>query len=61
MKRIVITMMVFLLVGPIYLQAGIWTDEFDKKALDKAWEFRDRREKKHQSGGQRRISAHDES
>ena len=61
MKRIVMTMMVFLLVGPIYLQAGIWTDEFDKKALDKAWEFRDRREKKHQSGGQRRISAHDES
>ena len=45
MKRIVMTMMVFLLVGPIYLQAGIWTDEFDKKALDKAWEFRDRREK----------------
>ena len=25
MKRIVMTMMVFLLVGPIYLQAGIWT------------------------------------
>ena len=61
MKRMVMTMMVFLFVGPIYLQAGIWTDEFDKKALDKAWEFRDRREKKHQSGGQRRISAHDES
>ena len=45
MKRMVMTMMVFLFVGPIYLQAGIWTDEFDKKALDKAWEFRDRREK----------------
>jgi len=37
-------MMVLILCCPI-LQAGVWTDDFDKQALDKAWKFRDRREK----------------
>ena len=43
MKPIVI-MMVLILCCPM-LQAGVWTDDFDKQALDKAWKFRDRREK----------------
>ena len=43
MKPIVI-MMVLILCCPM-LQAGVGTDDFDKQALDKAWKFRDRREK----------------
>ena len=37
-------MMVLIMRFPL-LQAGVWTDDFDKQVLDKEWKFRDRREK----------------
>ena len=37
-------MMVLIMRFPL-LQAGVWTDDFDKQVLDKEWKFRDHREK----------------
>ena len=43
MKPIVI-MMGLIMCWPM-LQAGVWTDDFDKQAVDKEWTCHDRREK----------------